>query len=566
MQRPSLPVPEGGDEDAGGLLEALFDEAPVGLAFLDADLRYRRVNARLAAINGLDAEAHAGRTPSELLGEIGIVAEATMRRVLETHSTVEEMEFSGETPAHPGVRREFLASFFPVEEGVGVVVADVTDRREAARRENEALLEAETARARAEALARASTALASSMRTDRVLAELVDAVVPSLADFCAIHLARPDGRLEPIAVSTADPADDELARRLADRQAADPRAPVGPAAVARTGRSEVNGVITPEALVREGVDPEERELLNRLEVHSAAVLPLAARGAVLGSLTMAMGRSPRRYTPDLVELAESLAAGAGLALDNARLYGEQVEVARSLQRTLLPAELPHVPGLELAARYRAAGRSNEVGGDFYDVFGATEGEWAFVIGDVVGKGAEAAAITALVRATLQAAVMRGDDPEGALRLVDEALRRRSSVQFCSALHGRLRPTATAVEVSVHSAGHPPPILLRRHGAVEVVDLAGTLLGVTEWPTFGETRLRLEPGDALLLYTDGATELRGGDRWRGEAALLETLLASVGVPLPELVERVEHEALVLSGGELRDDLALLVMGASPADRA
>ena len=143
---------------------------------------------------------------------------------------------------------------------------------------------------------------------------------------------------------------------------------MGPAAVIRTGRPEVNAEITAADLVRERVDPDERRLLAELEVQSAAILPLSARGAVLGSLTLVMGASGRRYDPELAELVESLAAGAGLALDNARLFAEQVDVARVFQDSLLPAELPHVPGARLAARYRAAGRSNQVGGDFYDVF------------------------------------------------------------------------------------------------------------------------------------------------------------------------------------------------------
>ena len=118
------------------------------------------------------------------------------------------------------------------------------------------------------------------------------------------------------------------------------------------------------------------------------MLPLTARGTVLGALTLAMGNaSGRVYQAELVELASSIAAGAGLALDNARLFAEQAEVTAALQRTLLPAELPEIPGVRLAARYRAAGRSNDVGGDFYDVFDAGDGEWALVVGDVVGKGA-----------------------------------------------------------------------------------------------------------------------------------------------------------------------------------
>jgi Stage II sporulation protein E (SpoIIE)/PAS fold/GAF domain len=529
---------EGGD--ASPVLEALFEGAPAGLAYWDTDARYRRVNPRQAEIDGLPAEAHIGLTPTEVLGVAGEAIEALIRRVVETGLPAVEVEVAVELAG----TRYWLASFFPVPAtgGVGGIVADVTGRKAIEAREH-------AARARAEALAKASAALTSSMRADRVLAELVRAVVPTLADFCTIHLARPDGSVALIAAGHFDPELQDAARELGERQAAGEE---GPVAVIRSGERLVTDA--PSAS-----HPQDDALLRRLGTRAAAILPLTARGQVLGAITLAMGASGRSYGPDLEELAESLAAGAGLALDNARLFAEQTEVARSLQRTLLPSELPRIPGVQLAARYRASGRSNQVGGDFYDVFDAGDGEWAVVIGDVVGKGAEAAAITSLVRATLQAAVLRGDGAADALRLVDEALRRRPTVQFCSAVHGRLRVTGEGVSIRLFAAGHPPPLIVRAVGTVETVEAAGTLLGVAPEPTFGEAEVLLGPGDALLLYTDGATELRGQDPWRGETVLRETLLASAGRPVAELVERVEHQALVLSGGELRDDLALLAIG-------
>jgi serine phosphatase RsbU (regulator of sigma subunit) len=541
------------------VLRALFERAPVGQGFWDADLRYRLVNDRLAEINGMPIAAHIGRTPSEVLGKLGADAELALRRVLETRDAAVEMDISGETPAEPGVRRHWLASFYPVLDGVAGVIIDITERHAAAERETSALRAAETAKATAETLARANSLLGSSIRTPRVLARLVKTAVPTLADFCAVHLVDERG-VDPIGVAVADPRQEEDARALAELQA-DPDAPVGPAAVARTGTPEVNLRITEDDLVREGVPAEEQELLGRLGISSAIILPLTARGAVLGSLTLAMGNaSGRLYTPELVEIAGSLAASAGLALDNAQLFSEQAQVSAALQRTLLPAQLPHIPGVVLAARYRAAGRSNDVGGDFYDIFDAGDGDWGLVIGDVVGKGAQAAAITALVRATLQAAMLRGDDPREALALTDEALRRRSALAFCSALHGRMHVDADGVEIRLFAAGHPPPLLLRADGELEEVDVRGTLLGVAPDPTFGETTIRLDEDDTLLLYTDGATELRGANPWRGEQALRETVLGGAGSTPAELVERVERAALVHSGGNLRDDLALLAVAA------
>ena len=537
------------------MIEAFFESAPVGMALWDSELRYRRVNSRLAEIHGIAPEDHIGQTPSELLGEIGARGEAVLRGVRDSGEPARETSISGEMPGAPGVHRHWQASLVPIGDGVGGVVIEITTDVKVAERDQAALYEAEAARAAAEALAGAGTALSASMRPDRVLAELLRAVVPALADFCAIHLRRGDGHLELIAVAHRDPELEPKVRELGELTS---EIDLGPSEVVRSGERQVH-----YDLVGTGASVP---LLAELEVCSAVVLPLAARGAVLGAMTLVMGPSGRRYEPPLIELTGSLAAGAGLALDNARLFAEQREVARALQRTLLPAELPSVPGAEMAARYRAAGRSIQAGGDFYDVFECGDGDWALVIGDVVGKGAGAAAITALVRATLQAAVLHGDDADAALRLVDEALRRRPTTQFCSAVHGRISPPLPGggLDIQLLVAGHPPPLVLRGGGALEVVENSGTLLGIAPDPTFGETMVRLMPGDALVLYTDGATELRGGNRFRGEAALRDTVLAAAGQPLAHVIEAIEHEALVLGGGELGDDLAVLAIGAVRED--
>jgi serine phosphatase RsbU (regulator of sigma subunit) len=556
--------------DTLALLEALYAHAPVGLGYLDGDLRYRRVNARLAAINGRSVEDHLGRRPAELLGAVGEQAEARFREVMATGAPVTGVVISGETLAEPGRMRHWVGDYYPVVApdgtafGLGAAIVDVTELHEATERERAARHAAERAQARAEVLARASAALSSSMRTEGIIAELARSAVPALGDWCAIHLAQPDAAPRLIAVAHADPAREPLAWELNQRYPPQRDSPTGAAAVIRSGEREVFREIPGALLEAAAVDADHARILAELQLRSAVVLPLSARGSVLGALTLVMAESERLYDDELLSLAESLAAAAGLALDNARLYAEQVSVARALQRSLLPAGLPGVPGADLAARYRAAGRSNEVGGDFYDVFAADEGEWGFVIGDVVGKGAEAAAITALVRATLQASALRGDGPGAALRLVDEALRRRPGrIQFCSAIHGRMRPArGGGLDVRLFSAGHPVPLVVRSDGEVEAVDVRGTLLGVTAAPEFGDATLHLAEGDTMLLYTDGATELRGQDPWRGESALRAVLESAAGASPRELVERVERQALVQSGGELRDDLALLAIRAAP----
>ena len=262
------------------MLDGLYDGAPVGLGFWDEDLRYRRVNARLAAINGLPAEAHIGRRPSELFGEIGTTAEHALRRVLETRSTIVEMHFTGETPAAPGRTRHWLASFYPVPgadgapAGVGGVVLEVTDRHEAAEREHEALREAETARgARRRWPARASAWLLDADGADPRPPRRATSS-PSLADCCAIHLARAGGPPELLA----------LAARRPRQRAAGPRA--GRAAGVRQPDARARGrdphAAEPEiypVLTADPLRPEAERLMRELCFGSAIVLPLMARGA-----------------------------------------------------------------------------------------------------------------------------------------------------------------------------------------------------------------------------------------------------------------------------------------------
>ena len=304
--------------------------------------------------------------------------------------------------------------------------------------------------------------------------------MPSLADFCAVHLVRDGRRARADRRRRRRPgARSGLARALADRQAADGAAPVGPAAVARTGVAEINVEITAADLVREGVPGPERDAAG------GARHPLGRDPAAVGARRGARradagdGHAPAaRYTPELVEFAESVAAGAGLALDNARLFAEQEAVARALQRTLLPAELPEIPGVRLAARYRAVGPQPTTSAATSTTSStAGDGEWALVIGDVVGKGAEAAAID---RARARDAAGRGPARRRPAR--GAGARRRGAAP---APRGRLllrgaRPHARraggGVEVRLLAAGHPPPLILRAGGALEEVAETGTLLG------------------------------------------------------------------------------------------
>jgi phosphoserine phosphatase RsbU/P len=234
-------------------------------------------------------------------------------------------------------------------------------------------------------------------------------------------------------------------------------------------------------------------------------------------------------------------------------------VARTLQRSLLPAELPQIPGVELAARYVAAGAGNEVGGDFYDCFATGGGDWAVVIGDVCGKGAEAAAVTALARYTLRASVLHSRQPRAVLGELNEALlRQRLDYRFCTVLYVALTPRSRTVSATVATGGHPLPLVLRAGGTVETAGTPGTLLGIVDDPQVGEETTELEPGDALVLFTDGAVEATPDHRASGPDRLADLLATCAGAGAAGIAEAVERDTLEALGGLARDDVAVVVV--------
>jgi len=263
-------------------------------------------------------------------------------------------------------------------------------------------------------------------------------------------------------------------------------------------------------------------------------------------------------------MAEALAAWAGLHVENARLYTERSLIASTLQEGLLPAALPELPGVDLAVRYRPAGDQNQVGGDFYDVYPVEEGRFTAVVGDVSGKGAAAAALTALARHTLFAGAVRGGTgPENLALLNDALLRRGGGGHFCTAVVLDAEPRDGELVVRIANGGHPAPLVLRAGGAVAETDRGGMLIGAVEAPPLHVEEVRLRPGDLLVAYTDGAIELRGDDPAAGERLLRERLGALAGEPAATVAAELEAAVVDASGGEPHDDIALLVVG--PARR-
>jgi PAS domain S-box-containing protein len=546
-----------------GLLDTLFATAPVGLAFLDVEQRYVRINTALAAINGRSVEEHVGRHIEEVLGPpLAAELAAVHREVVRTGEAVIDRESSGETPAAPGERRTWSASFTPVRGldgetiiGVGVAVIDITERR--------ALLQAEReARLRADFLARAGAILDASLDFEQTLANVANIAIPEIADWCAVSILDESGGMREVATAHVDPAQREVARELSARFPADPDEPTGTLAVVRSGETAFIREITDEMLVAGLDDPDQLDLVRRLGLRSVIIAPMTAGGRTSGTLTLASAESGRLFEQADVQLAEELAQRAGVAIENSRLYTERTRIAHTLQVRLLPDRLPEIPGVVLAARYRAAGELNEVGGDFYDVFPRSETDWALVVGDVSGKGAEAAAVTALARYSLRAATMEEGEPSRALRRLNQAMLSDGSEQFATVVLAYVSADdAGGLRARVSLGGHPPPLVLRADGRIEAPGTYGVLLGITEDPALHDREFSLRPGDLMLLYTDGVTEAGSRDRPLGEHGLRELISGLTDREPEEIVDAVEQAVVGAQVGEPRDDIALLALTVS-----
>lgn len=447
-------------------------------------------------------------------------------------------------------------------------IRDISDRRrveqmraELLANERAARAEAESANERLSFLSDASVALASSLNYRKTLSKLTKLAVPRVADWCTIEIVEPNGSVQSIEVTHSDPDKIATAKEFRLRYPPDPSEPGGIHEVIRTSRSIVYPEITDEMLEAGTRDPEQLRLARSLGLRSAMIVPLIARGRSMGAITFASAESGRRFGDADLEFAEDLARRASLAIDNARLYEERSHIARTLQRSLLPPELPEVPGIELAALYQpAAIERNEVGGDFYDVFEIREGEWAIAIGDVCGKGVEAAALTGFARHTLRAVAVHQRVPSAVLSTMSEAMRREDGERFSTVAFGLLEPRADGARLTVACGGHPLPLVLRRDGHAETIGVPGTLLGIFEEVELEDRSIELEPGDTVVFFTDGLIDSRRSHPL-GERGLLDFVRTCVDLDAHGTAERF-LEAVADPNSEAPDDVAIVVVRVRP----
>ena len=458
---------------------------------------------------------------------------------------------------------------------------DITHRRRI-EEERDALLvkeqlarsEAVEVRRRLALLAAAGPSLSASLDYEETLEGITRLLVPELADWCLLDIVEDNGSVNQLAAAHAEEEKEDLLRRLREHRQFWQGDPGSAAEVIRTGQSVLLPDLPDTTFYERALGRGEHlDIVLRLEPRSLMCVPLLARGRTIGAITLVSSRPERRYDRDDLLLAEDLAYRCALAADNARLYRDRSEIARVLQRSLLPPHLPEIPGVEVGAEYLSVGEASEVGGDFYDLINSVEDGWICAIGDVRGKGVEAASVTALARYTIRAVTLKNDRPSEVLAALNEAmLRQLPEDRFCTTACVRLEPQdgSAGVGVDVSRAGHPPPLLVRPEGAVEEVGCSGRVLGVFPDAELRDTSLRLMPGEALVLYTDGVTEARSPDGgFFGEGRLRHLLSSCAGCDAVTFARRVKGAVLDFQEGYQRDDLAVLVLraseGAAPAER-
>jgi GAF domain-containing protein len=411
--------------------------------------------------------------------------------------------------------------------------------------------EADRQTSRLRFLAESTTELARTLDYESTLAKVARLAVPTFADWSAIDLVQ-DDRLHRLAVEHVDPEKLRLALELEQRFPSDRAARGGAWEVIRTAQSALIPEVTDEMLVAAARSEEHLRIARELHLRSALIVPLIARGAVLGVITWVAAESGRRYTESDVAFAEDLAKRCAIAIDNAQLHSETREAAVRLQNAVLPDLTSGVDGWELAEYYSPAGRT-EVGGDFFDALALPDGRLAMFVGDVMGRGVSAAAAMAQIRASIRAYIATDPTPGAVVQQLDLLFNTYGMSQLVTLVYLVVDPEAD--ELCLVNAGHPPPVILRADGRAEQLPFAeGAPLGIA---TTGRAPLMVpfRTGDTVLAFTDGLIERRDEDIDVGQARLLEAVplldRLALTAALAEIVETVRDHTR-------EDDVAALAV--------
>jgi len=538
-------------------LGVLFDQSPVGLVFSDRELRTMRTNAAFRRVVGLSDEALIGRRPSEVnhgtdaaLAE-RILAEQVINRGVPLVNMPMEQTVAGE-------RRVLSWSAGRVMDngevlGAVVSVTDITERERA-------VTALRRANARLDLLERAGSQVGTTLDIHRTAGELADLAVPELADRVAIDLC--DAVLQGDEPPCGGPGALRF-RRVAVRDAATRSTigfAVGDLIIVPPAYASSSVVWLGEPLLARnwaemsgqvGYTPDQAKALRARGVHSVIVVPLIARGVTLGLAAFCRAENPEPYDEDDLRLVNDLATRAAVHIDNARLYSREHTTAVTLQRSLLPRDIPTVAGLDIAYRYQPASQAAEVGGDWFDVIPLGGGRVALVVGDVSGHGTRAAAVMGQLRTATAALARLGHPPEEIMAQLSGGLAALGGEIGATCVYAVYDPASRRCRLT--RAGHLPPALRRPDGTVEFLDVpGGVMLGVGQ-SRYPATETSLPEGSVLALYTDGLIEQPGQDLTAGMSRLASALAAGPARSPDQLCDSV----LAGTGPHSRDDVTLLL---------
>ncbi|MDC0768967.1 SpoIIE family protein phosphatase [Streptomyces sp. HD] len=546
--------------DALAALEGLFTQSPIGLAMLGPDLRFLRVNEALARMDGVPVAEHVGRSVTEVAPGAGAL-ESVMRQVLDQGEAVVDFRHTSAT-TDPERQRTWSCSYAPLlggaDQRVGVIASliDITEGQRAH-------LEAERARRRLALLAEAGTQMGSTLDLTQTAQEVVRVLVPRLADSADVQLLE-----ETMAPDETAASAHGVARRAA-AAFTDPAAPADHLTVGMTMQVPPGSVY--EQVISAGrpmnlylsdigpliPGPDAEQLREYLYAHvgAARLVPLVARGTVLGAVVVTRTRGREPFDDQDTLLIDELVARAALNIDNARMYGRERDAALTLQRSLMNPSLPSVHGLELTGRYLPAG-DHEVGCDWFDAIALPGGRTGLVIGDVMGHGIHAAAVMGQLRTAVRTLARRDTPPDQLLRYLDAAVADLGDNEMATCLYAVHYPVTG--DCLIARAGHPPPVIADERGNVAFLDgPAGPPLGVGRQDCELQQTV-LAPHSLLVVYTDGLIETRGTDLDDGMRRLAQAL-RHPGRPL----EKVCDDLLAHVMPEVADDdVAVLLARALP----
>jgi PAS domain S-box-containing protein len=534
--------------------EAVVGALSDAVTIRDREERFLYANQAAIAHLGFDSWEDLRDTPPAAIMSDYIVC-AEDGREIAMHDIPSVRILRGEPDAPPllirtvhretGVLRWNLLKAAPLLDEHGEVEATIMITEE--------VTEQKRSQQRSAFLARASAVLASSLDHEQTLRNVAALAVPSIADWCAVDLADGEGGRQTVAVAHVDPQRlslaEELRRYMPDRL--DPERGLG--LVMKTGKPLLLPEISDEMLEQAAVDEHHLEMLRAVSFRSALIVPMRLGERTLGALTFVSSESGRALDDFDVSFAEEIAARATVAIENSRLYSERSTIARTLQQSLLPERLPQIQGYEMASIYLPALETSLVGGDFYDVWPLGE-DWMMVIGDVTGKGIDAAALTSLVRHTVRTASEFLSSPAELLAFVDSTLKKHSALSVCTSLCLRLRGDS----VTLAAGGHPLPLHITTRG-VEEVGEHGPLLGALPDVHWHDFTLHLEAGETLIAYTDGITDARGegGERF-GLERLCDTLSGLSSTGAAEAIAGMTRALDEFQSGAHADDTAAIAL--------